>query len=431
MLLGADLDRVTGLAELAALLEGCPWTELTSARWLSLQAATTERYIAVLARPGLSLEHNARCSGLSMVSQLERIGVLLIKERPSEERLPAATSSSRIQLAGGSICSTHLMLDDLLVRKTLRFTLLSEQDGRERHEAEFEFMSAVPVACQYLFPIAKMIRSSCAESGLSLEMEFVRGYTVGERVLRGELTGYNLCAIVSNLAEHLRETLWCSRSESSQRSYFDIIRRRAVDLMQHHVFGRLWVDGAIVNGVRIPGLHALLGAAERTWPQLACLRGTGAHGDLILEDIVLVHEPCGAQIIKLVDPNPQNVSWLIDLAKLMMSARLRYELIYAGLFVCEWKISDGAVEVSFDIDASRSQACLDELAEHLWKVAAETAQAEGTVGVSREMLEAQACLNMLALPSFHQIHHREEARSILFAAVAMARLLGLIVNGFE
>jgi len=210
-----------------------------------------------------------------------------------------------------------------------------------------------------------------------------------------------------------------------QRSYFNVVRRRFSDLVKIEAFAHLWAAGAVVNGVRLPALEKLLGAAERQWPQLACLQGSGAHGDLVLEDIVLVPSVLGDKI-KLVDPNPQNVSGLIDMAKLLMSARLKYEVIYAGQYECEWNIENEVLAVAFTLSTSNAWSCLDDLAEHLSQRAPWLPIWQSPMSVRSEMLEVQACLNMLALPNFHYIHHGERDRALMFAVVGMSRLRQLV-----
>jgi len=425
MLLGVDSRVIEESTALRSLTQGARWTDIADRRWLSLCAPGGDRYVALLSTPDLRDTASVTAVGVSLIARLELAGVLVVRERPDDHPYPLTVPYSTVRLFGGSVCSTYLDLDALVVRKSLRPTQLDSQDGRDRHQLEFAFMSAIPTGCRHLFPKARLLRSPTSDHALTLEMDFVRGYSLGERVLRGEVTGHRLCALVDELTNHLRQSLWSSRPCLLQRSYFDVIRRRFSHLLNGRgIFARLWTAGATVNGIHLGGLEKLVASAERQWPQLASLQGSGAHGDLILDDILLVQYNSGHEI-KLVDPNPQNVSWFIDMAKLMMSARLKYEVIYSGRYECAWSIQDDVFELSFAITDSRSWSCLDDLAEHLAQ-RAEMMMVEHPESLRRILLEVQACLNMLALPSFHHIHHQEYERSVMFTVLGMSRLQQLL-----
>jgi hypothetical protein len=422
MLLGRVPDFNTECLELITDLALGKWPA-GSDRYIHLDVGA-DRYVIIRTEQSVKKPSEQHTQGSQIIPQLERAGIILLKHHTDIHfRHDTDTANTkRIRLSGGSICDTSLNLTSWIIEKRIGQSRLANRiDAVDRHLAEFRFMANVPENCQKLFPSATLLDD---KRGKNLNIEFVAGYSLGERVIRGELSGHRLCGIIDNLICELKETLWSSVPRQPQRNYVDIVKRRFGELTGVEFFDRIWTEGAIVNGIELPSVEALLRSVQERWPLLMHLDGTGAHGDLVLEDIVL-SLTSGKDNCKLIDPNPQNVSRFVDYAKLMMSAALKYEVIYEGCFRCDLSMSGDRIQLAYALEESDAWRCLEDLREYLQHSVYN--EREIPSDLWPDMLMAQACLHMFALPAFHHLQHGKFVRSLIFTAVAMTEMYRVLV----
>ncbi len=385
-------------------------------------------FFCVLRRPNFQMRGDSLAyDGCSILQRLEHNGVILVGPYVAgRNNFQVGGAFQTLKLSGGSVCSTYLDCASMTVQKEVRHSELDAVDSFVRHYGEFEFMGNPSISARSLFPKSRRVEIPGDQFSSRLETEFIWGYTLGERVVRGEISGATLCTIVQDLIAQLEQSLWRSGPERLQRSYFEVVSRRFWRLLTNPIFAELWNNGAIINGECFPGIAHLLSAAQQRWPVLASLSGHGAHGDLILEDIVISLTDERKWNVKLVDPNPQNVSWFIDFSKLMMSAMLRYELIYCDLYDCCLSADCHPLEVIYEFDEATNADCLKELEDYLIRTVGLT-PIGSSLQSSAELLRVQACLNMLALPVFHYIEHNQLQRSVMFSVVPMRELYFLLM----
>ena len=360
-----------------------------------------------------SLPNDATTS--DVFSQLELAGLVFIRCR---ENVCVPENDSSLVLSGGSVCTTVLDLPTSRVNKTLSATTLGGEDGLNRHVLEFKEMASASRG-----PIGSRLGGKCTFNDTNtLSCEFLPGYSFGERVLREELTMGDVSTLVLEVLEFLRERVWNSRPAARQRYYKDVIERRYRLFPRDSFLRRIYDEPFVVNGAKVEAIKDLLVKFENRWPFAKSMVGCGAHGDLILEDIVVLRGLEQKYEFALIDPNPQNTSWALDYAKLLMSFWLDYESILVEDFVLSSEVkSRRTVDFTYEVRGLNPEiknSAVQDIAAHFHQSTTLPHRNE----VSLRFLFEHACLNMLALPTFHSLHHRSESRATVFAVHA-AKLL--------
>lgn len=362
----------------------------------------------------------------STINSLEEDGILLFKN-PETQRDHSASrflrSNAVIELSGGSVCVVHLDLRTKTIYKTPIKSILSSEDTSSRHVGEFRYLSGIPTSMASLFPSRSTVYSNINDEDTILSNEFHRGYTLGEKVHRGELTIELVWQILDEMISNLEKTVWTAKEPSLQRRYTDLIRRRFRQFSEPSIFSRLYRESFSINGIAFPSIEKVMEKVELHVADFNNLFGAGCHGDLILEDIVVAREDKNKYRIKLVDPNPQNTSWLIDYSKLMMSVLLHYEQIYFDRYMVK-KFDDlgSEIEIQYALEPHVSSEVLQSLETHFQFRFERSCATLKQTEISFEKVKIHACLNMLALPAFHDIQHGNSDRSLVFVAHAMMAL---------
>jgi hypothetical protein len=345
-------------------------------------------------------------------------------------------STTEIELAGGSVCRSTVRRSgrDWLVRKEITASALPSRDARDRHVEEARWLQDMTngngLSC---FP---RVRSLCAEDGrLVWTSDFVPGYTLGERLIQGREDSRSLAGKLRDVVDLLAQQLHWRRCDRPQQSYADVVTRRFDVLRrQSRIYDDLWRHGAVVNGVAYPPVEWLLSwlGSERLDAVLRPSGGRECHGDLILEDILCTEGPGIG--FTFVDPNPLNASPLVDYGKILMNLLSGYDFAYRDWVgvSCEHDRRGSAPVLGVSSHVPEMfQDCLriyGEVAEHVAAVARTSRSGDEC---TLRVLTVQAALHALALPIFHDVHHRSRQRAVYFALSGMHILTSVACGTWE
>jgi|GEM_PF-5605588 len=405
------------------------WTILRPGTAATLDAAGWGK-IALLVRPGGSvakaaLELSEEASGIPNPYEiLHRNGILVVG--------PVRTFGECLQLSGGSYSSVTLRLEDgvPLVHKRLEVGSDQHPDREGRQLQECMWVSRLPPRVAELFP--PMVSTSTTGSAFELVTEFVPGYSLGEMVFQRRIEADRLAELLEHIYTQVSDRIWSLdpipvQNPGAGETYLQRINRRLAKIENsdlpsgsplRELLSSCWIE---VNGRRCPTVTGLLTMLRQArWGPIVRPRArTLCHGDLILEDIVIDElSPLG---FCLVDPNPGNTHPVFDVCKTMMSLWLCYEPIYYDRFSIEALSRDGGTAVSLQIEdlevAAAFSAAGDRFAEFAELTLApwlELSRRE-----FRALLRMGAAINMLAIPMFHLLHHRNERRALAFLAQSL------------
>ena len=334
-----------------------------------------------------------------------------------------------VELCGGSVCTTVLERSEnrWVVAKQLTGSeaQLDAVDSAARHRAEAAWLASRRGGKSDPFPSTRVTRWG---EHLRWEMEFIPRYTLGERIVQGRESAASVMGTIRGVVEALAATVYGRRRGAKQPSYLDIVERRFNRLSASDTsYATLWYSGGIINGRRCRPIRSLIAQAREELPDIAHPQGgRGCHGDLIFENILPPGIPHTSVGVRLVDPNPANSSPLVDLAKILMNVVSCYDLAYRDhIRVAVKEPGSAGLEVDVDLfdDAlSRSYGSLCRLVAGAFL--SELPELSKIVGfrVNDRSLVAQAALHSLALPIFHDAHHRARGRAIGFASVGASLL---------
>jgi hypothetical protein len=418
MILGPNQLRLDEVArrELAGLAAH-PSVPVPEWRSIYTDGGGTNRLIAVRLPFSHSSAGRHFDQGALLVKSLEENGIVLIADRDAT----TPPHSPVALLSGGSICSTWVdVASMMIIKRATASSILPFEDAYGRHLGEFQFLSKACSTTPSLFPDTD--HRTTGGGDLEANITFAPGYSLGERVLRSELDGDQLCSLLDLVLDRLASSLWRSLPPGpTQPSYVEVVERRFRQLLHIPVFRRLWDEGAEINGMLVASVRGLL-AATRKWGIVSELPAGGAHGDLILEDIVLANLWRGSPEIVLIDPNPTNCSWIVDVAKLFMSTSAYYEVLYAGQFSINVSMNPARCKIEVQLENAAAVATLDTAASHIERRFAALCAEMRSRRLGFDVVEVQTALHLLALPSFHALHHRAHDRAVAFAASGMMRL---------
>ena len=178
-----------------------------------------------------------------------------------------------------------------------------------------------------------------------------------------------------------------------------------------------YLAGVLVNGTALPPIKETITSIREFSHAMAVLSNPTprlCHGDLIPEDILVDAEQGG---VCLIDPNPQICDPIADLAKLLMSCSVHYDLALRDMVTCS--VSRGPmIEVVHSVPEGVSgyTKLQTELAAQL---ADEAPNLIGRAFASDDRMQP-ACVRLIAglqamaISSFHSLHHDKEARAFYF-----------------
>lgn len=365
----------------------------------------------------------------NLYEHLHKYGVLSINPT-------YATPDGQMILSGGSYSTVSLRVDcgaALVCKKIKKVRGDYDIDTHERLRLESRYLQQLPAGASALFPRLKSERDTPYE--VEYEMEFVPFPTVGELVFQRCLNGHQLfellrrvyASVACSMYPHPPLELGCRGREEG---YLDRIERRMAVILncRDAPIGRLrklfLAEQVTVNGVKCPSISALVKRLRRTRRFERVVNPVQrrlCHGDLILEDI-LVDPRCNEEFY-LLDPNPVSWSPLFDIGKTMLSLWVGYEFLYYDLFCIE-KFSekrDGEIDVRIVLGRPDCQDQYEDAAELFHEFAEKELADDAGLGASdfRAQLRLTAALHALAIPMFHLLHHKKEARAVAFACLGL------------
>lgn len=380
--------------------------EVKARGWKSVSSGThTLTLLACAPSPSLG------CSVVSVHEQLERLGIVCVAGRPSRGRLP---------LTGGSASACQLRLEPSpAVIKRVGSSIMGDFDARDRHSLEAHWTRQINATQPTLFPRILSIRGG---RDVIVQSEFFPAYTLGELLLQGRFDGPAAMSVLQKILDAIASQLSCNPAPNAGEPYLAKVKRRLEILMETNIpplIRRLCRHGATIDGVSCPPVFELIERLEQN-PRLkrlvTCSEPRQCHGDLIPEDILF--SP-GLDQFRLVDPNPQVRDPVADIAKLVMSLTLRYELALRDQVAVRCTEHLGTAHVETIVVGSHdqyTQACD-------WLRSSILSDAQVLFGSIAEehRLQAHAILLMaglqaMAIASFHTMHHRKHERAAYFLA---------------
>jgi hypothetical protein len=351
----------------------------------------------------------AQSPSASIYRQLDDLGVVAVA---------GDIAKGDISLTGGSICSCALSLDGARwrVKKSIAASLLTRLDADDRHAGEFRILSRMQSDAPLLFPPV-----GAAAAATQIELRFLPYYTLGELFVQGRADSQGALSVIDHIFSALRKWLYHEATSVQRETYLDKVTRRLDELVRKSRRGvwyeRLYAYGATVNGQALPPIKDMIARIKASSAAQTALKSPTprlCHGDLIPEDI-LVDAVNGG--FCLLDPNPQIGDPLADLAKLVMSCEVQYDLALRDLIECR-ATSGRRLEITYAAPAFHEgyTAQQKEIAAALAQrgqalLGAELAPDERARPASIRLL---AGLQAMAISLFHSVHHRKEARALYF-----------------
>lgn len=388
-------------------------------RWLVLDRSPLHDF-------DLAVDSMQRFGGNAYV-ELLRAGAVVLA--PSED----------CRLSGGSYADVRLTYADgrLGVRKVIsqpeqRF----QADAGSRLAREAAWLRSVPEPASSFFP--RLLDVIETDSAVGYVSEFIPGYTLGEQLLDSRLPfrlgREALTRVWEVLVTHLYATTrhpiphGAGRREYAvEADYLRRIRRRlrtiniAPSGTGESLKRLLYADTIVVNGVRCLGLPVILRALEggRLGQHLRVTRLERAHGDLILDDIIL----SGDADVRFVDPNGSAGSRLYDIGKLCLSLTTCYEFFKYDLFDCHVESDRRPPSITVSLPSHPARSMYAELADRLPAVMADCGvladDGHHMTGTGLFILNG---LQNLGLPSFHLLRHAAERRAAAFLGLGLLRV---------
>src|SRR5215831_309207 len=340
--------------------------------------------------------------------------------------------SAHGHLSGGSFADVQLCWtgDRVGVQKMIRGSKhLSDVDAGRRLMGEIEWLRSLPAAAASLFP--QLVDTIEPERAVGYVTEFLPGYTLAEHIVDGRLTlaeaSRAITFVLRALVERVYGTPLPSRQDvKAHATYLSRIKRRcAVIEAAPNGTGKLVKDlmraeKVYVNGTVCFGLPTLLNVLSSSVLEQHIRIGNHerAHGDLILDDIVLSRRG----EVRLVDPNGDARSRLYDLGKLCLSLTTCYEFFKYDLFDCEVEISHGPPRIMVMLHEHPAREIFQQLSELLPVMISESGFMDDpgheVSGTGLMMLNG---MQKLALPMFHLLRHGHESRAVAFLAIGLLR----------
>jgi hypothetical protein len=343
-------------------------------------------------------------------------------------------SAGEVQLSGGSICSVFLLLGERRVRKLVRPSSLDAIDTVNRHRGEAIWLAQLHRNGIGIFP--PIHTATDRGDQFEIQLEFVPRYTLGERVLQSRLSNDTLWMLVSNALEDLTRDIYHLGPLRSQQSYLEVVERRFSHLRSARPFyNDLWVTESQIDGLACPSVGEvlrMLRTDERFSSIVQPEPGRSCHGDLVLDDMLPSSPYENSLRTIFVDPNPQNSSVLVDFGKLAMNGLIGYDVgCRDGIRMSVYNAGKTIVANSeIDDKWAKAYTCLrrfgDRLAEN-WETLP-GAKLAAAVGLDSRSLRAQAGLQSLALPAFHDLHHGAGSRGRYFALAGLKTVVEALVG---
>lgn len=351
----------------------------------------------------------AQSSSPSVYRQLDELGVVAVA---------GDIGKGSISLAGGSICSCALTLDGKRwrVKKSVTNSPITRLDTADRHAGEFRILSRMQSDAPLLFPPVE-----APTTRTQIDLRFLPYYTLGELFVQGRTDIQGVLSVIDHIFDALRKRLYHQVASGQPETYLDKVERRMDELLRKSRratwYECLYTYGATVNGEPLPPIKdtiARIKASPTAAIALTIRTPRLCHGDLIPEDI-LVDAVNGG--FCLLDPNPQVGDPLADLAKLVMSCEVQYDLALRDLIECH-ATSGHVLEIAYCVPASFAgyTAQQHEIAAALLLrghalLGPELTPDERTRPAAIRLL---AGLQAMAISLFHSVHHHKEARALYF-----------------
>ena len=349
----------------------------------------------------------------SIYEELERHGVLCIAGRPA---------GCSLLLSGGSTSVCSLVLSDPpTVIKSVGASVLEDRDVRDRHREEARWTASAALAHPDIFPSIHQVDDGAE---LVIRSAFFPAYTLGELLLQGRVDFNAASRILRNVFASIGRNLSSVSVADPGESYLDKAERRLVLLQtikpRSPAFEALCLSECKIDGVECHSAFKTLEVIRMNRELnsfLECHVPCGCHGDLIPEDILY---SIRLNQFRLIDPNPQIRDPLCDIAKVVMSLSLSYELALADMVSCKCIMSTKGAEFhtyvgsGFSNYQAQVRALLCELMADI-----QTLLPAGTVEDHRLKIEGimlLAGVQAMALPPFHALHHGKPARATFFLA---------------
>lgn len=341
------------------------------------------------------------------------------------------------ELVGGSCSSLTLACtkEEPIIRKVSRsspYTVaLRPFNERSLIRREGAYLRKLSHIAPHLFP--PVINSLNDEAGCGYVTPFLRGYTFSERLFHGTLTAGSAVEILTQLFVDLCRDVY-SRKRSRLGSTLIqlclsrvLARRAALDRLPHAV-GRVLrmafsAPHLAINGVHCPGFNSMMASLTdpAVWePHLASAGGEFSHGDLVLDNIVVLRDH---RTPVLIDPNPSTGSRLYDVAKLLLSLTSYFEFFQYDRFSCSTDFSSGRCSVWISLADNQTRELYNEIALQVPTILEQAGiLARGGARVSGIGLMLLNGLQNLAVPLHHLVYHGAEKRALAFFSLGMLRL---------
>lgn len=338
------------------------------------------------------------------------------------------------QLSGGSFAGVKLSLIDeqrWQISKLIRRDF-GDVDADVRLLEEGKFISNLPPQAARLFPKVHP-EDVIEENGrVGYHMEYCPLPTIAELVLSGHITPEQTVDFLAGIYDSMFTRVYCLPENAGKKDddYFGRIDRRMERVFEtpDHVGQRLKkllkAEKVKINGKEYPGFASLYKKLcenddyrKLALPPDHCV----AHGDMILEDILL--QPYSAEF-RLIDPNGRSHSRYYDLAKTLLSLATKYELFYFERFTLEYDDRDITdVHITFD-DPELAEA-YEEMCDGFWRfLERHAAQFFKDEPEWKDRLMLLNGLQNLAIVMFHLIRHNREDRAIVFLLMGIKQLNG-------
>ena len=350
--------------------------------------------------------------------------------RHSVRIVPCA--ETEYQLSGGSFAGVRLSLVDEQrweISKMIRRDF-GDVDADVRLLAEGKFISNLPPQAARLFPKVRP-EDVIEENGkVGYRMEYCPFPTIAELVLAGHITPEQTVEFLAGIYDAMFTRVYCIPEDGGKKDddYFSRIDRRMERVLAtpDHVGQRLKTllraEELTIDGKKYPGFRSLYERLSQNdnyrklvLPPDHCV----AHGDMILEDILL--QPYSAEF-RLIDPNSRSHSRYYDLAKTFLSLATKYELFYFERFSLEYEKQD-PTDINIVFDDPEMAETYDEMCENFWSFLEKHAgQFFKEEPEWKDRLMLLNGLQNLAIVMFHLIRHNREDRAIAFLLMGIKQL---------
>jgi len=341
------------------------------------------------------------------------------------------TTGTAYTLSGGSFAGVGLTLND----KAWQITKMIQRgfgdvDADVRLLAEGKFIAGLPPQAVNKFPKVKYEDIIEAPNQVGYRMEYCPYPTVAELVLSEHISPEQTIEALSNIYRVMFAEVYCIGLGPEERddSYFERIDRRMERIVAtpEHIGAKIKrllkaqkirIDGKEYEGffslyekVRNSSVHSNLAL-----PKDHCI----AHGDMILEDILL--NPYDGEF-KLIDPNGRSHSRYYDLAKTLLSLATKYELFYFNEFRLEHDAKD-EMDIHIVFNDPGMVDKYNQMEELFWEfLKKEERSFFREDPFWQERLRLLNALQNLAIVMFHLIHHDKEERASAFLLMGIKQL---------